>query len=107
MYKEIIDRAIIEMVTRGHTPAAIIIDPAALKHFRRECSPQDVLFCDPKGYGSGWEYQDLPVWRAFNLTGVAVVDSYTLSLLRTGTIRKYTQRSPDAPRVLTGHDLLF
>lgn len=77
-----ISQAICEMVTRGIKPAAIIMTPTQLKAFQRELSTQDRMEFNHQG--SGWEFEGLPIWRSWHLTGPSVVSREVFQGLRRG-----------------------
>lgn len=95
-----ISQAICEMVTRGIEPAAIIMTPTQLKALQRECSPQNRMEFNHQG--SGWEFEGLPIWRSWHITGPSVVEMSVLAVLRRET---HTVAKVGEPRY--SYDLLF
>lgn len=95
-----INQAICEMIARGIAPAAIIMTPTQLKAFQREMSTQDRMEFNHQG--SGYEFEGLPIWRSWHMTGPSVVDLSVLALLlrETRTVAKVGE-----PRY--SYDLLF
>lgn len=85
-----LDREILEVATRV-TPGAIITSPRQMMSFLHDAG-RDVERMHKLNRcadcPSGWDYNGLPLWRSWEISGPAVVSVDVLKLLRRA--RRYT-----------------
>lgn len=73
-----LSRLLVDMVTAGHTPAAIIMSPTQMRRWLRDARPD----LNTTSEGSGWSFEHIPIYRSYEIVGPAVVSRDVLKALR-------------------------